>query len=267
MPNLLSSLVDHSHQMAQLLTSLTKHFDLCVTAVRTTEGGADLARRKAAEVTQSQGGDVVSISGVIAEQESQISDLEPNTLEDRDEMVRIVEEDATEVDGVVREINERLLEMESEFTSLTEQVDQIKDAYAGTLGAFRALEEVGARITSYVAAETEFVQRWDEEKYAIGSTLDEMETLRDFYEKYSQAYESMRDEMMRRRAVEDKIHGVWRKARDAVDRLIDDDWRKRQAFQQDLEEYLPADLWPGIGDPLRKWEVLPVREGEAKAGE
>lgn len=60
-------MVDHSSNMAQLLASLTNHFDMCVTAIRTTEGAVALARRKAAEVTQSQGLDGVSISGVIAE--------------------------------------------------------------------------------------------------------------------------------------------------------------------------------------------------------
>lgn len=246
--------------MAQLLNSLTKHFDLCVTAVRTTEGGADLARRKAAEVAQSQGGDGVSISGVIAEQESQLSDLEPKTEEDQKEMVRIVIEDASEVEEVVREINERLVEMEAESASLIEQAGHVKDSYLGAIEAFHALEEVGARVASYVAAEAEFVQRWDDEKFAISARLDEMETLREFYETYAQAYESMRLEIERRRAVEEKIQSVWRKARDTVDKLIEDDWKKRQAFQQDLEEYLPADLWPGIGDPLRKWEIVPARD-------
>ena len=69
--------------MAELLTSLTKHYDLCVTAVRTTEGGAALARIKAAEVTQSQSGDDVSISGVIAEQESHMPELDTFSAEDR----------------------------------------------------------------------------------------------------------------------------------------------------------------------------------------
>ena len=53
-------MINNSHAMAELLTSLSKHFDLCVTAVRTTEGGTALARMKAAEVTQSQTGDDVS---------------------------------------------------------------------------------------------------------------------------------------------------------------------------------------------------------------
>lgn len=70
-PNLLSALSEGSHLMAEHLSSLARHFDMCVTAVRTTEGGAALARRRAAEVTSDEDQVPVSISGVISAQESE----------------------------------------------------------------------------------------------------------------------------------------------------------------------------------------------------
>jgi autophagy-related protein 17 len=250
--------------MAQLLTSLTKHFDLCVTAVRTTDGGADLAKRKAAEVTQSQGGDSVSISGVIAEQESHVSDLDPTTEKDRADMVRIVLEDAAQVGDVVQEINERLTAMESEYAYLNEQTEQIKASYIGVVDAYRTLEDVGSRIRSYVAAEAEFLQRWEDEKYIIFSHIEEMEGLREFYEKYSSAYGSLILEVERRRGVDEKIQSIWRKAKESVDKLVEADRRERNIFKQDAGDYLPTDLWHGMNEPLRRWDVVLVQDESVK---
>ncbi|KAF9873037.1 kinase activator [Colletotrichum karsti] len=263
-PELLVSLVEHSHCMAQLLTSLTKHFDLCVTAVRTTEGGAALARRRAAEVTQSQGGDGVSISGVIADQESHMPDLEPTTTQDRADMLDIVVSDASEVDSVVQEINERLHAMEEDFAALTQQTERIKSAFLGTLDAFGALENTGGRVASYIASEAEFLQRWEDERYTIYGKLGEMDQLRDFYEKYAGAYDNLILEVERRRAVEDKIQTIWRKAKDSVDKLIESDRRERDVFRQDIGEFIPTDLWPGMDSGMKRFELVAVDDGSAE---
>ncbi|KAJ0166146.1 Autophagy-related protein 17 [Colletotrichum tanaceti] len=263
-PELLGSLVDHSHSMAQLLTSLTKHFDLCVTAVRTTEGGAALARRRAAEVTQSQGGDGVSISGVIADQESHMPDLDPITYEDRADMLEIVVSDASEVESVIQELKERLQAMEDEFAAMTEQTGQIKAAFLGTLGAFAALEDMGGRMASYIASEAEFLQRWEDERYTIYNKLGEMEDLRDFYEKYSNAYDNLILEVERRRMVEDKIASIWKKAKDSVDKLTENDRREREGFRQDVGEFIPTDLWPGMDSGMKRWELVAVDGGSSE---
>ncbi|PKS10349.1 hypothetical protein jhhlp_002100 [Lomentospora prolificans] len=255
---LLFSLTDHSQNMADLLSSLTKHFDLCVTAVRTTEGGAALARRRAAEATQPQDGPNVSISGVIAEQESHVSDLEPITSQDRADMIKVVLDDASEVEGVVREINERLVAMETEFSALEREAERIRRAYAGTHEAFRVLEDIGSKLVIYVVAESEFTTRWEEEKKAIFTKLAEMDELRIFYEDYANAYERLILEVDRRRTVEDRIQAIWRKARETVDRLVEEDSQHRNNFMQDVGEYLPTDIWPGMDANMKRWEVRPI---------
>ena len=269
-PELLISLVDHSHAMAQLLTSLTKHFDLCVTAVRATDGGADLARRKAAEVTthaeaqEGQGSNSVSISGVIAEQESHVSGLDPITPRDRADMVRVVVEDAAEVEDVVGEIAERLAAMEAEAAAVDEQAAQARAAHAGVAAAYRALEDAGARVAGYVAAEAEFLQRWEDERRDVFARVDEMDDLRRFYEKYSSAYGSLVLEVERRRGVDERIQAVWRKARESVERLVEADRREREVFTQDAGDYLPTDLWEGMNRPLQRWEVTLVADEPAE---
>lgn len=246
--------------MAEHLASLTHHFDMCVTAVRITEGGTALARRKAAEDSGS-GADAVSISGVIAEQETNVEDLDP---EEKTEIVQVVMQDAPEVEEVVADLNAEIQQMDVEFAQLKDQADQVRAAYMAVTQAFHVLEDIGSRLSGYIAAESEFAERWEAEKEGILARLAEMESLRDFYEGYSSAYDSLILEVERRRAVDDKIQAVWRKAKDQVDKLIESDWRDREAFRSEVGEYLPTDLWVGMSGPLRRWEVVRAREPEAE---
>ncbi|KAK2616491.1 autophagy protein 17 [Conoideocrella luteorostrata] len=262
---LLLSMDDHSGTMASLLSSLTKHFDMCVTAIRTTEGAAALARRKAAEVTQSQGSDGVSISGVIAEQESHMSNLEPKTAEDRAEMLKIVVQDAELVDDVVREIQERLTAVEQDYTALQGQVDETKGAYIGMLQAFALLGEVGDRLGVYIAADDDFRKRWDLEKDGVYGKLEEMKQVRRFYEDYASAYGSLLLEVERRRTVEERAQGIWRKAQQSVDKILDADRAARNKFREDVGEHLPTDLWDGMQGPAKKWTVVQINDDESAA--
>ncbi|KAI1851446.1 hypothetical protein JX266_003521 [Neoarthrinium moseri] len=257
-PDLLASMVENSHDMAELLASLTKHFDLCVTAVRTTEGGAALARRKAAEASQTQGDNNVSISGVIAEQELHMAE-DPITLEDRIQMLQVVVQDASEVMEVVQEINEHLQNMEEEYSHLIEQTEQVKLTYTTTNDAFHVLEDIGTRLRSYIAAETEFRERWIAEHDTIGEKMDEMEELRLFYENYASSYDSLLLEVDRRRTQEQRVLSIWKKAKDNVEKIIESDRKQREAFRHEIAEYIPTDLWPGMDDGMRAWDVVPLR--------
>ncbi|CAJ0553290.1 Ff.00g118020.m01.CDS01 [Fusarium sp. VM40] len=257
---LLESLFDHSANMAHLLASLTHHFDMCVTAVRTTEGGVALARRRAAEATQSQGSDGVSISGVIAEQESNVPDLEPKTVKDRAEMLKVVVQDAAEVDDVVQEIQERLAAMEQEYIVLQDQQETSERAYSGMVMAYVMLQEIGDRLADYVAAEGDFKTRWDMEKESIFAKLQEMQQLKEFYERYASAYDSLILEVERRRAVDDRVRSIWRKAQESANKLLDADRESRDTFRQDVGEFLPTDLWAGMQGSARKWAVVPDGE-------
>ena len=258
-PDLLASLTEHSHAMAEQLTSLTQHFDMCVKAVRATEGGAALARRQAADLTE--GGDPVSISGVIAEQDTQnVAELEAMDPQERAEVVQVVVEDAHEVEEVVSEIQAGLLQMEADFGALKEQTDRIRAAHLSTIAAFHVVEDIGVKLPSYVDAENEFVQRWEDEKNIIYSKVDEMSVLREFYDGYASAYGSLMLEVERRRVVQDKIANTWRKARETVDKLVESDRKEREHFRQEIGEFLPTDLWVGMVEPTRRWEVVPVDE-------
>ncbi|OAA71841.1 Autophagy-related protein 17 [Akanthomyces lecanii RCEF 1005] len=261
--DIVMGLVENSTVMAQLLTSLTTHFDMCVTAIRTTEGGAALARRRAAEVNQAQGSDGVSISGVIAEQESNTSDMEPTTDSDRAEMLRVVVQDAGEVSDVVQEIQERLASMEQDYKILEQRNAEAEKSYLSMLDAFTILGSIGDRLHDYLAAEQDFKTRWGLEKETVYDRLAEMKQMRGFYDGYASAYNTLMLEVERRRAVEDRVQNVWRTAQDTVDKLLAADRASREAFRQDVGEYLPTDLWPGMQAMPQRWQVTRVEDVDA----
>ncbi|KAI0377135.1 autophagy-related protein 17 [Hypomontagnella monticulosa] len=263
LPELLASMIQHSHDMADNLSSLTKHFDLCVTAVRTTEGGAALAKIKAAEATESQDGGDVSISGVIAEQELRVPDYDPISPEDRAQMLEVVIQDASEVDDVVRELGIGLQAMEADFVSVNDQNNKVKNTYLATIDAFRVLEDIGSRLHSYISGESDFRARWVEEQQAIKDKMGEMEDLRVFYESYSNSYDGLILEIERRKTLEDKVLTIWKKAKESVDKIIESDRKERDRFRLELGEYIPTDLWPGMDDAMVRWEVVPVRDGRS----
>jgi len=267
MSHLLSALTQHSSTMAQHLSALNKHFDMCVKAVRATEGGAALARRRAAETDSSPGGGPMSISGVITEQDTRIPAemLDPLDPQEWAELVQVVMQDAPEVDEVVAEIQAILQQMEVDFGELKQQADRIRGTNRAVLAAFSVLEEVGARLPSYVEAEAEFTQRWAIERDVIVSQMEEMDELKLFYDSYARAYDSLMLEAERRRSVEEKIQATLRRARDTVDQLIENDRKMREAFKQEVGDVLPADLWVGMNDPLKRWELVPV-EGPVSSG-
>ncbi|ENH69856.1 Autophagy-related protein 17 [Fusarium oxysporum f. sp. cubense race 1] len=98
------------------------------------------------------------------------------------------------------------------------------------------------------------------EKESVFAKLQEMQQLKDFYERYASAYDSLILEVERRRAVDDRVRSIWRKAQENVDKLLETDRVSREAFRQDVGEFLPTDLWAGMQGSAKKWTV--VKEGE-----
>ena len=270
--SLLYEMFDHSSSMAQLLASLTKHFDMCVTALRTTEGAAALARAKAAETSSTV--DPVSLSGMIASQEggdgsnsvkdpSQLStSLEPKTAADHAEMLKVVVQDALEVEDVVQEIQDLLLTIESQHATIQTRHHETETFYQAMLEAYALLADVADHLVNYLLAEEDFRTRWDIEKEIIFAKLAEMKEMRNFYEGYASAYEALMLEVERRKGVEEKVQSIWRKAQESVDKLLEQDTSSREAFRMDVGEYLPTDLWMGVKAQGKRWQVVPVEVDE-----
>ena len=180
--------------------------------------------------------------------------------EERLEMMDVLEKDAEQVDDVVMELREFLLEMEQKHDSILEYVANLTAMHASTLATFQMLESISARLSGYIAASQDFRLRWEDTKLNIQDQLSELESMRLFYENYHSSYDGLLLEVWRRRQTEEKVKGIMRKAMEQVERVLEGDRMEREAFRSDVGEFLPVDLWDGVGVSPSRWEF--ARSGE-----
>ena len=237
--------------MASLLDSLVRHFDLCVNAIRHTEGGYAAVRKAAS--SQPPGSDPVSVSGVI---NTESAPDEPISSDERRQMLDVLEHDASQVEDVVEELREFLAEMEGKHDAILEQVASLTTAYNDITNAYHILEGVGARLTGYIIASQEFRLRWDETKAQIQDQLSELESMRLFYENYFSSYDSLILEVYRRKECEEKVKGIVDRAMEQMGRLYEADMKEREGFRLDVGDFLPVDLYPSVNKPAPVWEFV-----------
>jgi autophagy-related protein 17 len=262
-PPLLHSLSTHAAEMAVLLDSLTSHFDLCANAVKHTEGGF-LALKDA--VAHNRLPDGVTMSGVIASPDAS-HQLPPLSEAERLEMLQVLLGDAREVPAVVQDLELRLLEMEQIAPQIAAYVAEQRGAYAGTTAAFGVLEGIAARLPGYVGASARFGDEWQGERTRLEEQARELDDMRVFYEGYHASYDGLIVEVARRRAAEEKMKGILRKALEQVQRVHDADTREREGFRREVGEFLPSDLWPGLVADAPRWEVGVFGEEGEEGGE
>jgi autophagy-related protein 17 len=255
MPGLLASMEGHAKEMADLLESLVRHFDLCVAAVKHTEGGGAAARNITGDLPP-----VVDVSKDELE-----GPAEPITDEERQEMMDVLEKDATEVEDVVLEIQDRISEMEVLLEHVLSYKSRVDTSYASITTAFALLEQIGARLPTYILQSRAFHARWATEREKIHAGMSELNLLRDFYDGFLSAYDGLIIEVARRRTVQNNMERVVKDAVRELERLYEDDIAEREAFKQDQGEFLPSDIWPGLVDPPVRFAVGRV-DGEGAGG-
>jgi len=248
LPSLLRSLESHAKEMADLLESLVRHNELCVTAVKHTEGGGAAAGEIIADLPEDVGLDNIDDRPT----------PQPISNEEYQEMMSVLEKDANEVDEVVLEIRDRLGEMESQNESIAAYENHLKDVLADTMSAFHLLEKVGSSLSGYIARSRDFMARLEEERAKIDDRKAELEGLREFYQGFLRAYDELIIEVGRRRAVQLKMERLVQDAVTKTRRLYDEDMAEREAFRQRQGDYLPSDIWLGLLNPPMQYEVLPI---------
>jgi autophagy-related protein 17 len=258
-PENLHSLEVHAQEMAALLASLVTHFDLCVTAVRHTEGGYAAVRKAASDLPP--GAEPVSVSGVMNASQD-IEEQGPLSEEERREMLIVLENDASEVEDVVTELRERLGEMESRFEVIQDHVAHLTTAYDTTITAFSILESISAHLPGYLMAASDFKLHWEDTKMQIQEQLEELEGMRLFYENYHASYDHLILEVYRRRQAEDKVKAMIKKATEQIEKVVEADMRERQEFRGDVGDFLPGDLWSGVAVAAPRWEFVQVGKDE-----
>ncbi|CZS93092.1 probable Autophagy-related protein 17 [Rhynchosporium graminicola] len=259
-PSYLQTLETNAQEMAALLDSLVSHFDLCVNAIRHTEGGYAAVRKAAS--SQPPEADPVSVSGVMSAEGNNPTTEHPISTEERQEMLDVLEKDAAQLEDVVMELRDYLQEMETKHEEILEYISHLTTIHTETTLAYSTLEAVGARLPSYIIASQEFRLHWEETKLNILDQLSELESMRIFYENYFSSYDSLILEVYRRKQSDEKVKSIMRKAVEQVEKVYESDMREREGFRVDVGDYLPVDLWPGVNAPARKWDFVQNEEGE-----
>lgn len=254
LPDILHGMEDCASDMAKNLESLVSHYDLCVTAVKHTEGGDDVASKVSGELPE----------GVDVGENTTGAPPKPIDDEGLLEMMRVVEDDAGQVEGTVMDIRERMGEMEALYQRVEGYTEQLNTNHDSTVSAFRLLEDIGRKLRSYITRSQVFLVRWISEKGKIEEQLEELQTLTHFYDGFLGAYDNLLIEIGRRKAMEMKMEREVQAARTKLEKLHGEDLEAREAFRQDQGDFLPVDIWPGLmAGPLR-FDIVTADDSAAR---
>lgn len=245
-PSLYRDLEGHAKEAAQAFQSLVQHYDLCITALRHTEGGS-------AAATQATGD-----APVQSTEESAVSP-EPMTEEERQDMLHVLRKDAHQVDDVVTEIRERGAEMTFLVTQIENHINHLRSEASALSSVLQMIARITSEVKGHIATSRSFHAAWlDDTRPTLLNGIEEWENQREFYERFDLAYAELLVEISSRRRRHEKAK---RKAEDAqkeLDRLHAEDERAREQFTLAQGDFLPLDIWPGLRDPPRQYEVRAV---------
>lgn len=245
-PSLYSELEGHAKEAAQAFQSLVQHYDLCVTALRHTEGGSAAATEATGDAPMHSGDEFAAPPKPISEGE-------------RLEMVAVLVKDACEVDDVVTEIRERGEEMTVLVTYIENHINNLRNEASALSSILQMISQITGEVRSHIATSRQFHASWLEDtRPTLLSGIEEWENQRDFYERFDLAYAELLVEISSRRRRHEKTKRKAEEAQKELDRFHAEDERAREQFARAQGDFLPLDIWPGLRDPPRQYEVRAV---------
>ena len=253
------SVEEHAAEMAKLLESLVSHYDLCVSALKHTEGGGEAAKRavQQAEIPLTQH----PPSGV--EESLYLKDgADPISAEERSEMLHVLANDASEVEDVVTEIRDRNNEQESRYEQLLREVKKARardDAIHQGLEMLHEVENV--HLPSHVHALNTFKASWQRIQTSIATQTAELVSLKSFYDSFLSGYSRLLREVDRREAAESQMRKIAEKAKRDLEKLYDLNKGLRAEFMEETGRFLPQGIWAGSLNEGIRWEVLEIGSG------
>jgi autophagy-related protein 17 len=251
-PGLYHDLERHAKEAAQAFQSLVSHYDLCVAALRHTEGGSAAATQATGDAPVPSGDDTPAPLEVMSEEE-------------RQEMLGVLLKDAQEVEDVVSEIRERGSEMEFLLTQIESHIAQLRNEDSAFHSILRMISRIAVEVKSHITTSRSFHGSWLEDiRPTLVSGTEEWENQRDFYERFDLASAELLVEIASRRRRHDKAKRKAEEAQKEFDRLHAEDERAREQFTLAQGDFLPLDIWPGLRDPPRRYEVRPVGSPQAE---
>jgi autophagy-related protein 17 len=214
---------DHATEMAHLLSSLVTHYELCVKALRHTEGGSDAVAEEIQATQQSEGvgglglGLDLETASFNPEQSARRSSTPAAmTQDEREDMLRVLQNDASEVSDVVLEILERSASLTTSHSHIQRAVDALAQSQSDLLTATTQLAALAPKLPLYIEAGAIWTRRWEEERITIEEGLGELEGLRLFYQGFVGAYSALEGEVERRTGVRREVEKVLEEAMKVV---------------------------------------------------
>ncbi|KAF2482845.1 autophagy-related protein 17 [Neohortaea acidophila] len=252
MSQIFRGIEDHAAEMATLLESLVKHYDLCVTALKHTEGGGAAAKKAVLQADET----AVEDANVVEQSLYLKTAPEPISEQERSDMLRVLENDAQEVDDVAGEIKDRNLEQEGLYEQLTRHVKSARATDGRIRQVLVMLHEMKEVILpSHVHAVDTFKSSWQRIQATINSQTAELSSLSAFYDGFLTGYAKLLREVDRRREAERQTLKVVEKAKKDLNRLFDADRAMREEFMEETGNFLPQGIWDGLTEEGTKWEI------------
>ncbi|KAK5727245.1 autophagy protein 17 [Elasticomyces elasticus] len=256
MTQLFRGMEGHAAEMATLLESLVSHYDLCVTALKHTEGGGEAAKRA---MQQADAALLRTEPGAEEESLYQKTAPEPISDEERTEMLRVLESDAGHVEDVGSDMKDHSEAIEAQYEQLTRYALEARANYKALRNVFDQLHTIKATLPGHIEASREFSATWQSIRLAIAGRTGELTELRGTFDEFLASYAGMLRELDRRTAVEAQMRKVAAKAQKDLDKLYVADREVREEFTSEVGVSLPGDIWPGVGDAGVRWEVRPAQ--------
>ena len=179
----------HAAEMATLLQSLISHYDLCVSALKHTEGGGEAAR----EAVQAADELAKNAQGVEESLYAATAIPDPMDAAERAEMLRVLENDAAEVEDVVGELRERGGEIEGLYGQLSSRAGNSRKTMRGLRRAVEGMHAVKDALPVYLDAVASFKEGWANLRLAMQGKTQELACGKGHQGQGERANESIRD--------------------------------------------------------------------------
>ena len=246
--DLLADMEDRAKEMAQDLESLVTHYDMCVRAIKHTEGGGDAALQLTNDLPE----------GVAVGQHPQGATPESISDEEKADLMRVLQEDAAQVEEVVTDIKNHITDIETTYQQVEVHLQRLAKDHESVNAAFKSLETIGQNLPGHVTRNQAFLSRWMSERRRIEGKLEELENAKGFYDGFVKAYHSLIIEVGRRKTIEERRNKLIQETRLRLDQLYEEDAADRERFKDEQGEFLPVDIWAGIVELPAQYNVLPV---------
>lgn len=235
---LFQTLSEHAQTMASLLSQLVKHYDLCVSALKHTEGGGEAAR-----IAQEEDGQTAADDSLYANR------FEPMDQEEREAMLKVLVGDAGEVEDVISEMSELSQGMETAYDDIVARAETARSEHRSLGQILKKLTSIRtAIIPSLLQTAGQFSKTFYPELEAkMRADVSAMMDLVQFYEDYQRGYGALLKEVRRRDVVAERTRAVAEKAQRELDRLYEQDRDAREGFAEEARWFIPRDLGERFG--------------------